>query len=60
MARSHLEQRTVFLVPADNYDEAKSAHEDGLEWSRSTAWGRAADALHTISAGGLVPGWASR
>ena len=29
---------TVFLVPADNCDEAKTAHETACGWSRSTRW----------------------
>lgn len=46
---------TVFLVPADNCDEAKSAHEDGLELVKVDSLTQAVDALHTISAGGEPP-----
>ena len=31
MLAAHEAGATVFLVPADNCDEAKSAHEDGLQ-----------------------------
>jgi PDZ domain-containing protein len=46
---------TVFLVPADNCDEAKTAHEDGLELVKVESLGQAVDALHAISAGGEPP-----
>jgi Lon-like protease len=46
---------TVFLVPADNCDEAKDAHEDGLELVKVDTLGTAVDALHAISAGGEPP-----
>jgi PDZ domain-containing protein len=46
---------TVFLVPADNCDEAKSAHEDGLELVKVDTLSGAVDALHVISAGGEPP-----
>jgi Lon-like protease len=46
---------TVFLVPADNCDEAKSAHEDGLELVKVDTLTQAVDALHAISAGGEPP-----
>jgi PDZ domain-containing protein len=46
---------TVFLVPADNCDEAKSAHEDGLELVKVDSLTQAVDALHVISAGGEPP-----
>lgn len=46
---------TVFLVPADNCDEAKSAHEGGLELVKVDTLGGAVDALHAISAGGEPP-----
>ncbi len=46
---------TVFLVPADNCDEAKTAHEDGLELVKVENLGQAVDALHAISAGGEPP-----
>ena len=46
---------TVFLVPADNCDEAKSAHEDGLELVKVDTLSQAVDALHALSAGGEPP-----
>lgn len=46
---------TVFLVPADNCDEAKSAHEDGLELVKVDNLGQAVDAMHALSAGGEPP-----
>jgi PDZ domain-containing protein len=46
---------TVFLVPADNCDEAKTAHEDGLQLVKVDTLGHAIDALHALSAGGEPP-----
>lgn len=46
---------TVFLVPADNCTEARSAHEDGLELVKIETLSQAVDALDTISAGGEPP-----
>ena len=46
---------TIFLVPADNCDEAKTAGEDGLELVKVDSLGNAVDALHAISAGGEPP-----
>ena len=46
---------TVFLVPADNCDEAKSAHEDGLQLVKVETLNQAVDALHALSAGGEPP-----
>jgi PDZ domain-containing protein len=46
---------TVFLVPADNCDEAKTAHEDGLQLVKVDTLGHAVDALHSLSAGGEPP-----
>jgi Lon-like protease len=46
---------TVFLVPADNCEEARSAHEDGLELVKVDTLNQAVDALHAISAGGEPP-----
>jgi PDZ domain-containing protein len=46
---------TVFLVPADNCDEAKTAHEDGLQLVKVDNLSQAVDALHAISAGGEPP-----
>jgi PDZ domain-containing protein len=42
-------------VPADNCDEAKSAHEDGLELVKVDTLTQAVDGLHAISAGGEPP-----
>ena len=46
---------TVFLVPADNCDEAKSSHEDGIDLVRVENLGGAVDALKALSAGGEAP-----
>ncbi|WP_181428298.1 YlbL family protein [Mycolicibacterium moriokaense] len=46
---------TIFLVPADNCDEAKTAHEDGLQLVKVDTLSHAVDALHTLSAGGEPP-----
>ena len=42
-------------VPADNCDEAKTAHEDGLQLVKVDTLGHAVDALHALSAGGEPP-----
>jgi PDZ domain-containing protein len=46
---------TVFLVPATNCEEAKSAHEDGLDLIKVEKLGDAVDALKALSAGGEAP-----
>lgn len=46
---------TVFLVPADNCDEARSAPQDGLELVKVGTLRDAVDALNTFSAGGEPP-----
>lgn len=46
---------TVFLVPADNCDEARSAHEDGIDLVKVSDLGGAVNALKALSAGGEVP-----
>lgn len=46
---------TIFLVPADNCEEAKTAPEDGLELIKVDTLGHAVDALKTLSAGGERP-----
>ena len=46
---------TVFLVPADNCDEAKSADEDGIELLRVETLEEAIGSLRTLSAGGEPP-----
>jgi PDZ domain-containing protein len=47
---------TVFLVPADNCAEARTAHEDGLQLIKVETLTGAVDALKTYSAGGEPPG----
>ena len=46
---------TIFLVPADNCDEARSAHDDGLQLIKVDTLTTAVDALHAVSAGGEPP-----
>jgi Lon-like protease len=46
---------TVFLVPAENCDEAKSAHENGIDLVKVENLGGAVDALKALSAGGEAP-----
>ncbi|CAN5570663.1 PDZ domain-containing protein [soil metagenome] len=46
---------TVFLVPADNCDEARGGAEDGLELVKVGNLTSAVDALNTLSAGGEPP-----
>ncbi len=46
---------TVFLVPAENCEEAKSAHEGGIDLVRVENLGAAVDALKALSAGGEAP-----
>jgi PDZ domain-containing protein len=46
---------TVFLVPAENCDEAKSAHFGGLELVQVDTLTHAVDALKALSAGGEPP-----
>lgn len=46
---------TIFLVPADNCEEAKSAPQDGLELVKVDTLAHAVDALKTLSAGGERP-----
>jgi Lon-like protease len=43
---------SIFLVPADNCEEAKTAHQDGLELVRVEDLDQAVAALKTLSAGG--------
>ena len=45
----------MFLVPADNCEEAKSAHEDGIDLVKVGHLGAAVDALKALSAGGEPP-----
>ncbi len=46
---------TVFLVPADNCDEARTAQQDGMRLVKITDLGQAVDALKSVSAGGEAP-----
>lgn len=46
---------SVFLVPAENCDEAKTADEDGIELLKVETLGQTIDALRTLSAGGEPP-----
>jgi PDZ domain-containing protein len=46
---------TVFLVPADNCEEANTAPQDGLELVKAENLGQVVDALKTLSAGGEPP-----
>jgi PDZ domain-containing protein len=52
---AHEAGATVFLVPADNCDEAKSAHEDGVDLVKVENLEGAVDALKALSAGGEAP-----
>lgn len=47
---------TIFLVPAENCADAKSAQDDDLQLIRVETLSQAVDALHTVSAGGEPPG----
>jgi PDZ domain-containing protein len=49
---AHEAGASVFLVPADNCDEAKSAHQDGIDLVKVNKLGDAVDALKALSAGG--------
>lgn len=46
---------SIFLVPADNCEEAKTAPQDGLELVKVDTLETAVDALKTLSAGGERP-----
>jgi PDZ domain-containing protein len=46
---------SLFLVPADNCEEAKTAHQDGLELVKVENLDEAVAALKTLSAGGERP-----
>jgi len=52
---AHEAGATVFLVPADNCDEAKSAHEDDLDLLKVDTLTQAVDSLKALSAGGEAP-----
>lgn len=55
MLAAHEAGATVFLVPADNCAEAKTADDDGLRLVKVDNLGQAVDALHALSAGGEPP-----
>lgn len=55
MLAAHEAGATVFLVPADNCAEARSAQQDGMELVKVDTLTEAVDALHTLSAGGEPP-----
>ena len=46
---------SVFLVPADNCDEAKTADVDGVDLLEVGTLQQAIDSLRTLSAGGEPP-----
>ena len=46
---------TVFLVPAENCDEARSMHPDSMELVKVDTLPQAVDALKTLSSGGKPP-----
>ncbi|WP_163807322.1 YlbL family protein [Mycolicibacterium anyangense] len=46
---------TVFLVPAENCDEAKSMRDDSMELVKVDTLNTAVDALHTLTSGGRPP-----
>ena len=56
MYAAHEAGATVFMVPAENCDEARSAHEDGLQLIKVENLTGAIDGLKTYSAGGEPPG----
>ena len=55
MQAAHDAGATIFLVPADNCDEARSGRQDGLELVKVGTLVQAVDALKAISAGGEPP-----
>ena len=46
---------TVFLVPAENCDEALTGDKDGMKLVKVDTLGTAVDALHALSSGGDAP-----
>ena len=46
---------TVFLVPADNCDEARGEHPDNMQLVKVEALPQAVDALHAVASGGQPP-----
>ncbi len=55
MAAAQEAGATVFLVPTDNCDEAKTDRDDTMELIKVNDLSGAVDALHTLSAGGEPP-----
>ncbi|HEX5142545.1 MAG TPA: PDZ domain-containing protein [Mycobacterium sp.] len=55
MAAAHDAGATVFLVPADNCDEARTAEQKGMELIKVDTLTGAIDALNKVSAGGEPP-----
>jgi Lon-like protease len=55
MLAAHEAGASVFLVPAENCDEARSSNGDGLELLKVDNLGQAVGALHALSAGGEPP-----
>jgi len=47
---------TVFLVPAENCDEARSVTDDSMELVKADTLSQTVDALHTLTSGGTPPG----
>lgn len=47
---------TVFLVPAENCDEARGVRDDSMELVKVDNLGQAVDALHALTSGGRPPG----
>jgi PDZ domain-containing protein len=52
---AHEAGATVFLVPANNCDEAKSVRGNGMQLIKIDDLGQAVDALNSLSAGGDAP-----
>ena len=46
---------TVFLVPADNCDEARTATGNSMELIKAETLTQTIDALHTLTSGGSPP-----
>ena len=46
---------TVFLVPAENCDEARTVEHDSMELVKVDSLGQAVESLHTLTSGGRPP-----
>jgi len=55
MLAAHEAGASVFLLPADNCDEARSGNQDGLELVKVGTLDEAVSALKTVTAGGEPP-----